>query len=239
MTYDVATGRGMRILDLFCGAGGAAMGLHWAFPKAEIVGVDIKPQPRYPFTFVRHDALTYPWEGFTFFWASPPCQRHLRGLNNSPGFVASRFECHIAATRARLKNESYCPIPFCIENVPGAPLYWTLKLGGWMFPELKVIRERWFETNFVVRQPNHVKPKGLLHKGYLSIAGTGIQKWCNDRGYKFGVADARKAMGIDWMTRKELSQAIPPSYSRYIGEQFKLSRLGAATPAGSVGKEGG
>ena len=206
----------MRVLDKFCGAGGSAMGLRRVWPDAEIVGVDIKPQPRYPFTFVQADAVTYSLKGFDFVWASPPCQKHVRGLRNSPGY--GEYECFIEKTRAMFADFDG---GWVIENVPGSPLNVSLKLGGWMFPELRVIRERWFETSFFVLQPEDEKPFGLLHQGYLSIAGTGTQKWCNDRGYRVTANGARTAMGIDWMTRKELSQAIPPAYSEYIARQWR------------------
>jgi DNA (cytosine-5)-methyltransferase 1 len=206
--------RKLRALDLFCGAGGASKGLMNA--GFHVTGVDHNPQKNYcGDVFEQGDALNLPivaLQNFDFIWASPPCQANVRGLKNSPGY--GEHHDVIPETRDKLKRSG---AHYCIENVPGAPLNVTLKLGGWMFPELKVIRERWFETSFLCMAPGHEKPRGLLHKGYLSIAGTGIQKWCADRGYRFNAQDARKAMGIDWMTRKELSQAIPPAYSEWIG----------------------
>ena len=109
----------MRILDLFCGAGGAGMGLHRAFPDAEITGVDIAPQKRYPFTFIQADALTYPLDGFDFVWASPPCQ-------------AFTIANHFLRIRGESKHVNLIPLVrnrlqqwgghYVIENVVGAPL---------------------------------------------------------------------------------------------------------------------
>ena len=96
------------ILDLFCGAGGAAMGLHRAWPEAEIVGVDLTPQPRYPFEFVQADALEFPLDGYDFIWASPPCQHYSRALNCIPG----RRDAHpalIAPIRDRLQGMNGTP----------------------------------------------------------------------------------------------------------------------------------
>lgn len=201
-----------KALDLFCCAGGASMGLHRA--GFDVTGIDRRPQPRYPFRFIQADALHPPVDlsSFDFIWASPPCQAHVRGLKNSPGY-GDHVDL-IPQTRAMLIDSG---VAYCIENVPGAPLNVSIKLGGWMFPELRVIRERWFELSFLCLQPSDPKPAGLLHKGYLSIAGTGVQKWCLDRGYTFNADDARRAMGIDWMSRAELSQAIPPAYAEFIG----------------------
>jgi DNA (cytosine-5)-methyltransferase 1 len=120
-----------RILDLFCGAGGAAMGLHRAFPEAEIVGVDIKPQPHYPFKFVLDDAMTYPLEGFDFIWASPPCQAYSR-LKNA--WNARQHEKLIPATRERLMGADAF---WVIENVVGAEL---------SNPSARVFRMDWERT---------------------------------------------------------------------------------------------
>lgn len=134
-----------RVLDLFCGAGGAAMGLHRAWPGAEIVGVDIKPQKRYPFTFALADALEHSVEGFDFIWASPPCQRYSRlqqfGFRNHPDLLP--------ATRARLQRQS---APWVIENVYGAPLRFPAMLCGLEF-NLAIYRHRYFEGSFQLLAP--------------------------------------------------------------------------------------
>ena len=219
----------MRILDLFCGAGGAAMGLHQAFPDAEIVGVDIKPQPRYPFEFVQADwydfaVWRYPASGFDFLWASPPCQKYTSAAplqkREHPNLIPAVRELFISAGR-----------PYVIENVPGSPLRYPKMLCG-LALGCNVKRHRWFESNFPMLVP--LCPKGhpgdwLIVFGWSALrrsngAGTGPKK---DRGKTKGKSvpheEAGRAMGIDWMNRAELSQSIPPAYSRYIGEQFKLS----------------
>lgn len=142
-----------RALDLFCGAGGAAMGLHRA--GFDVTGIDIKPQPRYPFAFIRGDALQPPVRltDFDLIWASPPCQAHTalsKMWNSKPH--ADR----IPETRAMLHEAG---VAFVIENVPGAPLNASLKLCGTMFDlrtpcgaELR--RHRYFEASFLVMQPH-------------------------------------------------------------------------------------
>jgi DNA (cytosine-5)-methyltransferase 1 len=202
----------MKILDLFCGAGGAAMGLHQAFPEAEIVGVDIKPQPRYPFKFVRDDAMNHldcnRLCSFDLIWASPPCQRYScvtpRNKRSShPDLIVPVRDC-------LLKTEG----PFVIENVVGAPLNNPLMLCGSMFG-LRTRRHRIFETNFawlVPGQCNHSEPVLLV-----TTAGANSRKIGNHKSVKH----ASEAYGIDWMDGEGLKEAIPPAYSRYIGEQFE------------------
>lgn len=219
----------LRALDLFCGAGGAGMGLHRA--GFEVYGVDIAPQPRYPFTFVQGDALRPPFDlsSFDFIWASPPCQAFVQGLNNFDNDPVERVNL-IPQTRAMLERAG---IPYAIENVPRAPLRPDLKLNGWMFPDLKVIRERWFECSFPVLQPFGGRPRDLLARGYLSVAGNGTQKYCTDRGYPRATVDnVKAAMGIDWMTRLELSQAIPPAYSEFIARSFFAQQKNNTLPGG-------
>lgn len=200
-----------RALDLFCSAGGAGMGLHRA--GFEVVGVDIRPQPRYPFEFHQADALTFPLDGFDFIWASPPCQRFTDGAAARMA-KGAEYPDHIAATRARL-----APYPFtAIENVMRAPIRADLILHGHMFPGLKVIRRRKFELSFGGLFLTPSLPKGLLREGYVCAVGNGTPTGVREMGLPPYTADmVRSAMGIDWMNRSELSQAIPPAYSEFIG----------------------
>ena len=204
----------MRALDLFCCAGGAGMGLHRA--GFEVTGVDNRPQPRYPFTFHQADALTYPLDGFDFIWASPPCQAHtsMKTMHNAKAHLDL-----IPETRARLKASG---IPYVIENVVGAPID-GFTLCGTMFglgvdgAELR--RHRLFEASFSILAPRcqHTRrPTIGIYGGHVrnrqrreGSASRGVQD--------FTIAQGHAAMGIDWMTLGELSQAIPPAYSEFIG----------------------
>jgi DNA (cytosine-5)-methyltransferase 1 len=194
-----------KLLDLFCGAGGASMGYHRA--GFDVTGVDIEPQPRYPFTFVQADAMTYPLEGFAAIHASPVCKRY---SVVTPAHVRDSHPDQLGPIRERLMAQ---PAPWVIENVPGAPMRPDLKLCGCMFglPSLK--RERWFETSwraFDLRQPcDHREP-------VITVSGTGAGNQHSRAGHH-GFADWRRAMGIGWMTGKELAQAIPPAYTEHIG----------------------
>lgn len=214
-----------RVLDLFCGAGGAAMGLHYVWPNAEIIGVDIQPQPRYPFRFVHADALAFDLSGYDFIWTSPPCQRYTAMLNHGLA-DRNRHPDHIAKTRERLQVSG---ADWVIENVPGAPLIHPIVLCGEMF-DLRVTRHRLFESSWPVVQPVH-----LPHRG------THIRKQ-NDGGYYYrvyghetGKASWSMAMGIDWMRSPELAQAVPPAYSRYIAEQFQADTGRRGTGTGDGG----
>lgn len=207
-----------RVLDLFCGAGGAAMGLHQAWPEAEIVGVDIVPQPRYPFTFVLGDAMTYPLEGFNFMWASPPCQHYsTAGLSHRKN--GRTYQDLIAGVRQRLIAHG---TPWVMENVTNAPIRRDLVLCGSHFG-LKVVRHRAFEfwdaRTLLMPPCNHALD-------VVTVCGHGTPSWVmkqrKARGFHANptIAEKRAAMGIDWTNRGELSQAIPPAYSRYIAEQY-------------------
>lgn len=203
-----------RALDLFCGAGGAGMGLHLA--GFEVVGVDIAPQPRYPFAFHQADAMTFPLDGFDFIWASPPCQAHsaLRHLHPQKS-----YECFIERTRERLVAWGGA---YVIENVPGAPLIKPTMYCGSMFG-LRVRRHRIFESNIPLRK------RLCLHKRQgspIDVSGTGGPRRTRRRDDHGGncnkpenLEQARAVMQMPWATRYEISQAIPPAYSKYIGEQ--------------------
>jgi DNA (cytosine-5)-methyltransferase 1 len=204
----------LKALDLFCGAGGATRGLQRA--GFHVTGIDIKPQSRYiGDDFYEADALEYPLEGYDLIWASPPCQAYsIASLNMRRSGI--EYPDLIDTVRDRLKTTN---AKWVIENVPGSPLNITVKLNGWMFPSLKVIRERWFECSFFMLAPPAKRPVGLLKRGYCSVAGNGTQGWAYKLGIKWSTDYMRKAMGIEWMSGKELSQAVPPAYSEFIGLQ--------------------
>jgi DNA (cytosine-5)-methyltransferase 1 len=201
----------MRLLDLFCGAGGAAMGYHRA--GFEVVGVDINPQPHYPFEFHQADAMTYPLDGFDVIHASPPCQaftsaQPIRGRSHPDLLTPTRER--LEAARAR----------YVIENVERAPMRPDLMLCGSMFG-LATKRHRLFEFGAIgshlwLSPPcNHVWPDGrpVGVYGHTGRKATGITS--GNHGWL--VTDWRRAMGIDWMSRDELAESIPPAYTEYIG----------------------
>lgn len=194
-----------RLLDLFCGAGGAGMG--YARAGFEVVGVDIEPQPHYPFEFHQADALTFPLDGFDAIHASPPCQAYIRG-----GLQGGGHPRLIEPVRERLSSRRYV-----IENVPGAPLRTEVELCGSMFG-LPIRRHRRFESNalsaLLVPPCNHSRPIVGVYGNPHGDAGA----W---PGMLPGSRETwAKALGIDWMEAHELSQAIPPAYTEWIGRQL-------------------
>jgi len=205
------------IADLFCGAGGAAMGIHRAMEAAgqphRIVGFDLVPQPRYPFEFVQQDALTVDLSRFDAVWASPPCQAYsMAGVQWRK--EGREYPDLVAATRERLEASG---LPWAIENVPGAPLRNPTVLNG---AALGIRRTRWFETSFPM-------PLVLLPPEGASRFRMGRKPGAGDCitpvGHFTGVAEAQRRMGIDWMRRGELTQAVPPAYSEYIWRQLILA----------------
>ena len=209
-----------RLLDLFCGAGGAGVGYHRA--GFDVTGVDITPQPNYPFTFIQADAMTFPLEGFDAIHASPPCQDHSR--------LVTRWAAHgtgwmLAGTRERLEAQ---PVPWVIENVPGAPMRADYRLCGCLFNLPRLRRDRWFETSwrgFDLRAP-------CVHSGRaVTVAGhSGGRARDRAKGYGGSGEERRAAMGIGWMTDAELAQAIPPAYTEHVGRAL-LEHLAAERAA--------
>ena len=206
-----------KLLDLFCGAGGCSMGYHRA--GFDVVGVDIKPQKHYPFEFHRADAMTFPLDGFDVVHASPPCQAHcdLKHMWN-----AKKHTDLIEPTRRRLSESGKL---YVIANVEGAPLVNPIKLCGTMFglktPGAELRRHRLFETNWtllLVPQCQHKKEPRVI--GVYGGHGRDRRRTVNTQD--FSTEARREAMGIDWMTGTELSQAIPPAYTEFIGRQLMI-----------------
>lgn len=190
------------------------MGYHRA--GFEVVGVDTKPQPHYPFEFHQADALTFPLEGFDVIHASPPCQKFSAMSRSNPG-VADKYPDLIEPIRMRLIGVG---VPYIIENVVGSPLLNATMLCGQMFG-LDLFRHRLFEANFGL--------PFLLHSH--SKVGSSAGQSAENGGWKPGriisvagncapIREARRAMGIDWMDRHELAEAIPPAYTEFIGRQL-------------------
>ena len=223
----------LRLLDLFCCAGGAAVG--YAEAGFEIVGVDINPQRRYPFEFIQADALQLDPDflsSFDAIHASPPCQSYsdLAKRNGNghqwPRLVEPVREMLIASGR-----------PYVIENVEGAPLLNPIVLCGTMFPGLRVLRHRLFETNFPVKVPPHGKhPKVHTFDKRKSHYGK-TNEWTDfvqvTGGGNCTIAAARDAMGIEWMSKLEINEAIPPAYTCFIGKQL-IAHLLAVNRTGAL-----
>lgn len=219
----------MRLLDLFSGAGGAAMGYYRA-GFSEIVGIDIAPQPRYPFQFIQADALNPPvnLRDFDLIHASPPCQRfsRARSFNKMRHNIDWRdYPDLLTPCREMLIDAG---IPYIIENVPGAPMRIDVLLCGTMFG-LRVFRHRWFEISsplggkrtLILTPP--CKHDGTVANGkYFCIVNNGGLGMTTTPYVSKAVC--AKAMGIDWMTRQEMTQAIPPAYTEFIGSQWITNR---------------
>jgi DNA (cytosine-5)-methyltransferase 1 len=216
-----------RLLDLFCCAGGAAAGYHRA--GFDVVGIDITSQSNYPFPFLQADVLALDPKfraGFDAVHASPPCQSYsdLAKRNGN----ADHWPRLIDPVRALLVDSG---LPYVIENVEGAPLRDPVMLCGTMFKGLRVLRHRLFEANFPILTPEH-GPHPKVHtfdkrKSHFGKTNDMLDFVQVTGGGNCTVAAARDAMGIDWMTKNEMNEAIPPAYTRFIGKQL-LAHLPAA-----------
>jgi len=207
----------MRLLDLYCKAGGSSKGYQLA--GFEVVGVDIKKQKRYPYKFIQADCLELMKDmeflkSFDVITASPPCQTHsiTQHLRNAQGKSTDKIDL-IPQTREALIASGK---PYVIENVPGSPLINPIKMCGSAFG-LKVRRHRLFESNIQLTSSicNHKeqgKPVGIYGSMRDEIPGGGHTAK--------SIEQAREAMGIDWMIWGELVEAIPPVYTETIGRQI-------------------
>lgn len=209
-----------KLLDLFCGAGGCSMGYHRA--GFDVTGVDINHQKNYPFEFIQADALHYPLDGFDVIHASPPCQAFSKGHYRSPRFRAGKGKSApdlIDWIRLRLLKNGKL---FVIENVLEAPLDNPIMLCGTMFDGLKVYRHRLFECGGFDPGPapgqcNHTHQMGKSKGEYHTLDKS---PYITCVGHNFEAKSGRIAMQIDWMTRDEIAQAIPPAYTEWIGKQL-------------------
>jgi DNA (cytosine-5)-methyltransferase 1 len=195
------------------------MGYHRA--GFDVVGVDSKPQPHYPFEFIRGDAFDSAWARlpdarFHAIHASPPCQAFtdLKDMHN-----AKRHEDLLTPTRALLVKLG---LPYVIENVEGAPMQPTVILCGSSFglgaEGARLQRHRLFETSFPMMAPPCIHGVARRVIGVYGGHGRDRRRTANTQDYS--TKARREAMGIDWMTGNELSQAIPPAYTEFIGSQL-------------------
>ena len=202
-----------RLLDLFCGAGGAARGYQLA--GFYVVGVDNRPQPRYcGDEFIQADAMGFPLDGFDAIHASPPCQAYSAMRTNW-----NARDDHpelVPPTRARLAASG---VPWVMENVPGAPLAPLFLMCGSAFglgiPGYQLRRHRWFEVSGFWAMSLPCQHHGPVIGIYGDHGRDRRRK--NGHGRYFTLDERKAAMGIDWMARGELDQAIPPAYTEFIG----------------------
>lgn len=223
-----------RLLDLFCGAGGATKGYQDA--GFYVVGVDIESQPNYiGDEFHKDDALVWLMSSdpsyvlsFDLIHASPPCQ-HFTVMGNVWKDIKDRYDDLLAPTRELLEASGR---PYVIENVPGAPMRKDIELCGSMFGLSYIRRHRWFEVNWadhliLVPAHNHLPPiRFPSHKAGPKKERPITTRVATIGSWDLPLEDQKEWMGVDWdIELRELSEAIPPAYSRFIGEQF-LSLVG-------------
>lgn len=214
----------MKLLDLFCCAGGAGAGYSQA--GFDVTGVDISPQPRYPFKFIQADAIEYLRDHgheYDAIHASPPCQafssmRHMPDAKEHPELIEP--------TRELLEE---LEVPWVIENVVGAPLRDSIILCGTMFGlgagGFNLQRHRQFESNIELTAPglcNHDGPTIGIYGGHVRCRST--KYWRNTGadfpGYNKRALAVEAMGGTDWMTMNQMSEAIPPAYTRHVGGQL-------------------
>ena len=207
-----------RLLDLFSGAGGSAVGYYRA--GFDVVGVDHVAQPHYPFEFHLANALEWDdFNGFDAIHASPPCQAY--SMANRNAGTAHTFPDLIGPVRELLRKTG---LPYVIENVQGAPLLNAVKLCGASLglgtAEMELHRHRYFECSFPITEL--IPPCSRQKRLSIGVYGNGTPQWHRKKLGRNVLADEwREAMGIPWMVKSELSQAIPPAYTELIGLQLR------------------
>lgn len=218
----------IKLLDLCCKAGGCSMGYYQAAKELgidiQITGVDIDPQPNYPFVFIQDDAVEYLAENinnYTHLHASPPCQEYSISTVQFRN-AGKKYRDNLIELRQLMISSG---LPGVIENVPTSPIRPDLVLRGDMFG-LKVLRKRHFElVNWFSMKPFIPKKQGSVKAGdYAQVLGKGQKKVTGGQKFKIEGKNVNEiwsnAMDIDWMTNLELAEAIPPAYTKYIGIDF-------------------
>lgn len=230
-----------RILDLYCGEGGASAG--YVAAGFDVVGVDLHPKPRYPYEFHQGDALAFladPWfmAGFDVVHASPPCKsenplRHLRPDIDHPDLLSP--------TLAMLREQ---PVPWVVENVsasrkmPGALILCGAAFGLGALDDngdYRALRRHRLFASSVFLMGGGCACSGGPKIGVYGH-GSGRPTAAKPRSYQANKAEAIQALGIDWMSRDGLSQSIPPAYTEFIGEQLidALDLRGASCGRGAT-----
>lgn len=202
-----------RVLDLYCCQGGASQG--YIDAGFAVVGVDLYPQPRYPWPFDQADAIEYVLEygaEFELIHASPPCQLY----SKTHRINRSEFPDLIGPTRDALDKVG---VPYVIENVVDAAseLLEPVELCGSMFG-IETYRHRLFETTWKMEAPPH--PEHIARTTKMGRAPVDGQ-YMHIVGNFSGTDRARSIMGMPWANRDGLREAIPPVYSEYVGRSFR------------------
>jgi DNA (cytosine-5)-methyltransferase 1 len=216
-----------RLLDLFCCEGGASRG--YAEAGFEVVGVDVDPQPNYPYEFHLADAMTFPLAGFDAVTASPPCTGHstMAAVNGFRGEHGTEWMLH--ATIDRLASSGK---PYVVENVSGARLPGSLTLCGSEFGltdgEYLLKRHRKFVSNILLMGAGGCACRGRRIIGVYGDLSKNDRKATSrvradgrpHGDMRAGVERARRIMRMPWASPHGLTQAIPPAYTRFLGEQL-------------------
>lgn len=220
-----------KLLDLFCCAGGCSMGYYDA--GFDVVGVDIQPRHDYPFEFIEADALdvmrdTTFLDTFDMVHASPPCQRYSVAANAHGN--ANAHPDFLPPTRELLRTWGG---PYVIENVPTAPMQDAVLICGWAMGMRHIKRHRLFETNLALMSPGCLCPTGDT-VSVFGHSGEDRRKSAGAILKHVPIAEVRELMHVPWINgRDEVSESIPPPYTRFLGEQI-LELLAVAESLGAA-----